>query len=116
MPERLEEKFLKKLVIQMKIKENLILFLVPIIALLAIILRLTHTISSSSFGLMGLILAFLGFVRTDYSKKEVHPFVLFPSRKDLNERFKPSNYVVGCIIIIGIFYVVIGVFSFFGQL
>ncbi|MEH7098237.1 hypothetical protein [Neobacillus vireti] len=101
----------------MKIKEDFFLVLVPLIALVAIILRLTHTISSSAFGTIGFILAILGFVRSaslDTLKKEEHPIT------DLKEPFnsikKRSNFVVGCVIFIGIFYLVILLLSIFGQL
>ncbi|MEN1970636.1 hypothetical protein WMZ97_21660 [Lentibacillus sp. N15] len=48
----------------MKIKKYFFLVILIIIALVAITLRLTHTISSTSFGFIGLIFAIFGFIRS----------------------------------------------------
>ncbi|MGD8192273.1 hypothetical protein ACQCN2_20070 [Brevibacillus ginsengisoli] len=100
----------------MKIKEYFLLVVVPIIALLAIILRLSHTITSSSFGLIGLVLGLLGYIgsaSSDTLKTEEQPIT------DLKEHFNPIkkryNLVVGCVVIIGGFYLLILAFSFIGQ-
>ncbi|MGG3470770.1 hypothetical protein ABES02_25195 [Neobacillus pocheonensis] len=101
----------------MKIKEYFFIVLVPLIALVAIILRLTHTISSGTFGTIGFILAIIGFVRStrsDTLKKEEH---LITGLKELFNPIKRRyNFVVGCVIFIGIFYLLILILSIFGQL
>jgi hypothetical protein len=90
----------------------LLLFLILVIGLFAIFLRLMHTISSSSFGLIGLVLAILGYIRSDISRTIKREEQLDP---DLNEHFNPIkkriNFVVGFVIFIGVFYISILIFS-----
>ena len=95
----------------MKIKKYF--FITINISFVAIYLRITHKISPSTFGLIGLIFATIGFIRNqffDTSKTEEKPI------SDLKEHFNPIkkryNYVF---MILGIFYLFILIFSILGQ-
>ncbi|WP_088043089.1 hypothetical protein [Bacillus sp. EAC] len=100
----------------MKIKQNLFIGMLPILALVAIYLRITHKISLSTFGLMGLIFALIGFIRNQFFinfKTEEKPIT------DLQVYFNPNkkryNYFVGIVMFLGIFYLFILIFSILAQ-
>jgi len=99
-----------------KIKQKFFIVILPILALVAIYLRLTHKISLSTFGLIGLIFALIGFIRNQF-------FVTFKAEEkpitDLQDYFNPNkkryNYVVGIVMFLGIFYLFILIFSILVQ-
>ncbi|MEH7454910.1 hypothetical protein [Gottfriedia acidiceleris] len=96
----------------MKIKKYFIPVLL-LIMLVAIYLRITHKISPSTFGLIGLLFVTIGFIRNQFFKtikKEEKPIT------DLKNHFNPIkkryDYTVGLVMFLGIFYLFILVFSF----
>lgn len=95
-----------------KIK-SVILVLVPFIAIIAIILRLMHIISNGAFIWIGVVLGLIASFSSDPSKTEEKPI------SDLKEHINPvkkrQNLVMGCVKIIGGFYLVVLILSFLGQ-
>lgn len=100
----------------MKINKNFYNVLVPILGVLFVILRLTHSINKSTFWLIGFILATLGFISNQFCetvKKVEKP------NTDFKEHFNPNNktkyYVAGLVLFLGLFYLIIMIFGILGQ-
>ncbi|MFB7140619.1 hypothetical protein ACFCYN_13275 [Gottfriedia sp. NPDC056225] len=101
----------------MKLKTFYTFILLPLITLGVIYLRIKHKITTSTFGLIGLFLAIIGYVRIQFfetMKTEERP------NTDLEDHLNPIKnrkyYVGGLVMVLGVFYFLILIFSTFGEI
>ncbi|PEJ53112.1 MULTISPECIES: hypothetical protein [unclassified Bacillus (in: firmicutes)] len=101
----------------MKIKTFFTYVLLPLIIFVAIYLRIQHKISTSTFGLIGLVFATIEFIRMqffDTMKTKEKPIT---DLKDLLNPIKNRKYYVGgLVMVLGVFYFIILIFSVLGQI
>ncbi|MCR8644311.1 hypothetical protein NV379_16785 [Paenibacillus sp. N1-5-1-14] len=99
----------------MKWNRRILLLLILIVAVVGIILRITDGVSSQAFGLMGLVLAMIGFVCSRRSSSEA----VEQAKVDIQDKSNPIRtrykFMVVIITFIGLLYLCILVFGMVSQ-